>query len=114
MKKFLLFLLVGIFFLSSCGDSEEEKAITNAIYYKYKEDAINSDTYVRFEVPSIKIKSKEDCGDTIKYDVEFGIMEMYQDRNAYYKGNAEVVSVGHSALRTTSFYYSACTLKDLP
>lgn len=114
MRKKLFFLMIGLLALSSCGDSEEEKAITNAIYYKYKEEAINTGTYVRFEVPSIKIKSKEECGDTIKYNVEFGIMEMYPDRNVYYKGNADVVSIGQSAWRTTSFYYSTCTLKDLP
>jgi len=113
MKKYLLFLLTFLT-LVSCGDSEEEKAITNAIYYKYKEEAINTDTYVRFEVPSIEIMDKEELGDTVKYKIEFGIMEMYPDRNAYYKGDADLISVRNSKLKVTSFYYNSCSLKDLP
>lgn len=114
MKKYLLFLLILFPLLSSCGDSEEDKAIANAIYYKYKEEAINSDTYVRFEVPSVKIKEKEEHGDTIEYKVEFGIMEMYSSRNEYYKGDADLISIRNSALKVTNFHYNSCGLRDLP
>ena len=113
MRKYLL-ILIAFFVFTSCGDSKEEKAITNAIFLKYKEDAINSDTYVRFEVPSIKINNKTEFGDTLKYDVDFGIMEMYPDRNVYQKGSATLSSIKGAALNVDFYSYHECELRDLP
>lgn len=118
MKKQLLLIIPALLgmglSLVSCGDSEEEKAVTRAIYRKYKEDAIKYDTYVRFEVPSVDIQSVEEHGDTIVYEALFGIMEMYPSRNVYQKGTAKLVSIGGGPLEVDRYSYSECSLRDLP
>lgn len=114
MKKLIFILPMLIFSLYSCGESQEQKAIRNAIYSKYKDDAIKSDTYVQFEVPSVKIKNTKHWSDSTRFEVEFGIMEMFPSRNVYYKGRAKLVQKDGTSPVVEYYNYNTCEVNELP
>ena len=97
MKKlfYLIFAAVLAAGFASCGQSEEEKALTRAVYSEYKDRQMRSDT----------IKDKSKSGDTIKYEVEFDIQEMYPSRRNYYEGSSDIFRIGNGSFNVKSLHY---------
>jgi hypothetical protein len=92
MKKLLLSMLT-VLTLASCGQSEEEKALTRAVYQEYRSRQVSSDTSVPFNILNLSVKGRKASGDTITYEVAFDIQEKHPSRRYYYKGTAEVTKV---------------------
>ena len=108
MKKllYLTFAAVLAAGFASCGQSEEEKALTRAVYSEYKDRQMRSDTSVPFNILNLSIKDKSKSGDTIKYEVEFDIQEMYPSRRNYYKGSSDIFRIGNGRFNVKGLYYS--------
>lgn len=93
--KIILFGMSLALLLISCGQSEEEKALTDAIYMKYKSDAIDTNTSVPFNILNLEIEDEQKSNDSVYYRVNFLIQEMYPSRRNYYDGNGTVLRVGN-------------------
>ena len=89
MKRIYLFIMC-LATIMSCGQSEEEKSLTKEVYKEYKDEQINAGTSVPFNILNLEIKSKEQRQDTIIYNVEFDIQEMYPSRRVYYEGHTTI------------------------
>ena len=88
MKRFVFSLFAVALILVSCGQSEEEKAMTKVVYGEYKEGQIKADTEVPFNILNLKVKDKQKDGGRTFYDVSFTIQEIHPDRRYYYDGTA--------------------------
>jgi hypothetical protein len=101
----LLFAAVLAVFLVSCGQSQEEKELTKAVYQEYKDKQIGADMSVPFNILNLSIKSKEQRPDTTIYEVEFDIQEMHPSRRVYYIGHTTIKKVNGSGYNVGILFY---------
>lgn len=104
MRK-LLFVIAAALCLASCGQSDEEKAMTKAVHQKYKEEQIEADMAVPFNILNLSVKSRKASGDTVRYKVEFDIQEMHPSRRYYYEGHTEITQVKGGRYSVGHLYY---------
>lgn len=101
MKKLLfvaIAIIASISFLVSCGQSEEEKAMAQAVYEKYteydymKEIKVNIlDLEAKETVSENDTSSTPDLTEEGSYYVKFKVLEEYPNRRVHYDGWGRVV-----------------------
>ena len=104
MKKIILPILAA-FTLLSCGQSQEEKALTKEVHKEYKDKQIGADTSVPFNILNLEIKSKEQRQDTTIYKVEFDIQEMHPSRRVYYDGHTTIKKIKGKGYEVGILFY---------
>lgn len=104
MKK-TLFVVMMALSLFGCN-SEEKEAISDAIFNRYKEDAIASDTYVKSGIYNVSIESENKIDDEMtEIEVKFTILEEHPSRNVKYKGNGTILKYSSGYYKVKSYTY---------
>lgn len=104
MKK-TLFVVMMALSLFGCN-SEEKEAISDAIFNRYREDAIASDTYVKTGIYDVSIESKNKIDDEMtEIEVKFTILEEHSSRHVKYKGNGTILKYSNGYYKVKSYNY---------
>ena len=106
MKKVLF---AAALLLVSCGQSQEEKDMTDAVYQKYKSEQIDTDTSVPFNILNLDVTAMRTNADTTFYEVEFDIQEMHPSKRFYYKGSTSIYRIGDGEYNVGELEYTENT-----